>query len=263
MPDDANAPAPSTAPTDAPAPSTNPEPAAPAPAPEAPAAPIKPTAEQVAEFLGTTPEVLADYQKYVGNNGGFDKAFANTKRIMANRPQAGEATAPQAQTPAPSPVNDSVAQPAPTPQPTVEGGFTFQELALKSYFEGLAQNPEYASIADEIKSGEVVKQLREWDIPLVVGNQVNAGRINQYLAMYAKTKPAPTPSAPVTTTPLAEPIQTASGSVTNMNEAMAILAQDRDFRAKGQPGHPLAEQANKFFDDTLSAQANRGKRVKK
>lgn len=262
MPDDANAPAPSTAPTDAPAPSTNPEPAAPAPTP----APATPDPAQIAaEYLGTSVEGLQGIKSYYDNNGGPEKAMANMKRIMANRqpaPQPQPTVTPLANNP--NNVTPMTNEPmAPMPQPAIEGGFTMQELALQNYFEKLSQREEYASISQEIANGDVLKQLKEWGIPILVGDQVNAAGINRYLGLYAKSKPAPAPANPVTTTPLAEPIQTASGSVTNMNEAVAILAQDRDFRSKGQPGHPLAEQANKFFDDTLSAQANRGKRVKK
>lgn len=235
------------------------------PAPDTPAL----TPEQVAQYLGTTPETLAEYQKYLENNGGFDKAYTNTKKILSQRSQPAPQTQPSSQSQAQITTPEALPNPAPqtepamTTQPQLKGGLTFEELAVQNYFDKLANKEEYGGIKDEILNGEVLKQLKEWNIPIVVGNQVNTEGINRYLGMYAKTKPAPTPSAPVTTTPLADPIQISGDTIKNMDEAMAVLKQDQELRAKGQPGHPLAKQANEFFDNVLNANQNRGKREHK
>lgn len=227
------------------------------------------TAEQVAQYFGTTPETLAEYQKYLENNGGFDKAYTNTKKILSqrNQPQPQPQAQPQ---PQPNEVAGSPYQPQaqPAQQPVqqaepLKGGLTFEELTIQTYFEKLAGKEEYGGIKDEILNGEVLKQLKEWNIPVVVGNQVNTEGINRYLGMYAKTKPAPETQAPVTTTPLADPIQISGDTIKTMDEAMAVLKQDQEFRAKGQAGHPLAKQANEFFDNVLNANQNRGKREHK
>lgn len=229
------------------------------------------TVEQVAQFLGTTPETFAEYQKYLENNGGFDKAYTNTKKILSQRNQSQPQSQPQPQ-PQPNAMevgNNAVnvpyqplQQPAQQPEP-LKGGLTFEELTVQNYFEKLADKEEYGGIKDEILNGEVLKQLKEWNIPVVVGNQVNTEGINRYLGMYAKTKPAPQVQTPVTTTPLADPIQISGDTIKNMDEAMAVLKQDQEFRAKGQAGHPLAKQANEFFDNVLNANQNRGKREHK
>lgn len=234
--------------------------AAPQTTPEAPAAPAI-TAEDVAKFLGTTPETLADYQKYMDNNGGFDKTFANTKKALSGRTPAAEAAnqaqmQAQAQVPTPSPVNDF----PPAPKVTVDGGFTAQEFMVQQYFQSLGQKEEYASIADEIRSGEVLKVMRQFNIEPMIGDQFNNKQVTAFLDMYSKTKPAPTPEAPVTSTPTAEFSQIENDTISSMEQAMLVLSEDRKAKAAGREGHPLATQATEFFNKTLSANQNRGRR---
>lgn len=235
--------------------------------PEAPAAPETPatppeapaiTPEQVAQYLGTTPETLTQFQDYSKNNGGLDKAFSNMKKIMANRqPQ------PQAQAPAPgqSPLNDPVTQTPPSmAEQAIAGGITPQEFLTQQYFQSLASQEKYANIADQISSGEILKEMAKFNIQPLVNGQFNGKQINDFLELYSKTVPAKPTEPAVTATPTVDYIQIPGDTITNMNQAMSVLAQDREFRAMGRAGHPLAEVANKFFDDTMNAQANRGKR---
>lgn len=238
--------------------------AAPAQKPEGePAAPAI-TAEQVAQFLGTTPDTLKDYQTYMDNNGGFDKAFANTKKVLSGRNAGADAanqTQMQMQAQTPPATTEAPAQPA--PQPKVEGGFTAQEFMVQQYFQNLSQQDRYASIKDEISNGEVLKVMQQFNIQPMIGDQFNNQQVTAFLDMYAKTKPAPAAQAPVTSTPTAEFTQIAGETITSMDQAMIVLKEDQAARAAGLAGHPLAKQANEFFDNALNAHQNRGKREHK
>lgn len=229
---------------------------APASTPEAPAL----TAEQVAEFLGTSPETLKSYQDFVSNNGGWDKSLNAYKRIISNRQPAAQA---QAQINQPTPLNDGIAQQPPvstqpaTP-PKVEGGITPEEFMTQQYFNSLASQEQYKNIAEQMRSGEVLKEMAKFDIQPMVNGQFNDAKVRNFLDLYSKSVPAPEPSAPVTATPTVEYVQVGE-TISNMNEAMAVLKQDQELRANGQPGHPMAKQANEFFDNVLNANQKRGR----
>lgn len=231
-------------------PSTTPEPAAPAPAPAL-------TSAQVAEYLGTTPEMLDQYQKFYSNNGGFDKTFANMKKALTTR-QA-DMPQPQVQAPAPSPVNDFPQQPQPAAQPQrFTGGISQEEFAIQQYFESLAGQEQYANIADQIRSGAILKEMAKFDITPMIDGRFNSQKITDFLNMYSKTVPAVPTETPVTTTPTVDYVQVGE-TINSMDAAMRVLKQDQELRALGQAGHPMAAEANKFFDQVLNTNQNRGR----
>lgn len=241
------------------APAVAPEPAStPAPAP-APAPTPEITPESAAAYFGTTPEAINKFKTFYENNGGFDKVFTRARYnigqgITGPDPDAQPQPQPAVQLPQPNPLNDYPPQSQP-----LAGGFTTEEFMTQQYFESLSHRDEYASVAQEIRSGEVLKEMSKFGIRPIVNGQFNNKQITDFLDMYAKTKPAPTPATPVTTTPTVEYVQTGD-TITNMDEAMRVLAQDQQLRAEGKQGHPMAEQANKFFDETLNKRQNVGKR---
>lgn len=249
------------------APLTNSEPAS-APAPvEAPAAPAL-TPAQVAEYLGTTPDMLEQYQKFTNGNGGFDKAFANMKKALntrqadiQNQPalQSQPLAPPQMQGMENPPTAPLPQQPAPQP---IAGGITQEEFAIQQYFTSLAGQDQYKNIADQMRSGEVLKEMAKFDIQPMVNGVFNDQKVRNFLDLYSKSVPAAEPAAPVTNTPTVEYVQVPE-TITTMEEAMKVLQQDQQMRALGQPGHPRAKEANEFFDGVLNAQQSRGKRVHK
>lgn len=244
------------APTGEAAPSTNvesPATTAPASTPEAPAL----TAEQVAEFLGTSPDTLKSYQDFVKNNGGWDKSLESYKKAISGRQVD---TTAQTSIATPGATNDSItqtppamAQAQPQPQPQViKDGFTQEEFLLQQYFDSLASQEQYANIAAQLRNGEAVKEMAKFGIQPMINGQFNNGQVRNFLNLYSKSQPALTPAAPVTNTPTVEYVQVGD-AITNMNEAMAVLKQDQELRAMGREGHPMAKQANEFFDKTLDA----------
>lgn len=246
------------------APLTNTEQAS-APVPAETSATPALTPAQVAEYLGTTPDMLEQYQKFTSGNGGFDKAFANMKKALNTR-QAD--LQPQAQIHQPNPLTDVSQAPQPMVQPQqsapqpIQGGITQEEFAIQQYFTSLAGQEQYRNIAEQMRSGEVLKEMAKFDIQPMVNGVFNDQKVRNFLDLYSKSVPAAEPAAPVTNTPTVEYVQVPE-TITTMAEAMKVLQQDQQMRALGQPGHPRAKEANEFFDGVLNAQQSRGKREHK
>lgn len=230
-----------------------------APAPTDASAQPELTAEQVATFLGTTPETLKSYQDFVSNNGGWEKGLNTYKRIIAARQPVAPAQ-PQPVDPAATVPTNVPTQPQQPAQPAFTGGISTEEFMTQQYFESLSQREEYATVANQIRSGEVLKEMAKFNIQPMINGRINSEGIKNFMDLYAKTVPPAPAQAPVTPTPTVEYVQVSGGdNITTMNEAMAVLAQDRELRAMGREGHPLAKAANEFFDNALNAQQNRGK----
>lgn len=202
---------------------------------------------------------------FFDNNGGFEKVKKNLTMRQADQPQPQQPTMPEPQMAASQNMVDTPYQPQPqqSAPARVQGGITPEEFMTQQYFQSLSQREEYAPIADQMRSGEVLKQMAKFNIQPMVNGQFNDQQVRDFLSLYAKTVPPAPAAAPVTPTPTVEYVQVAGDNISNMNEAMAVLSQDRQLRAMGQAGHPLAQAANEFFDKTLSAQQNRGKREHK
>lgn len=209
---------------------TNSNPAEQAPAPQAQAqAPAEQqiTAEQVAKFFGTTPEAINKSKTFVENNGGYDKVFANRKQEITD-PDVKKATEQaQAQPTEQAPAQPQQAQaPAPEAKKVPEGMLTPQELAVQQYFNGLAAKKEYANIADEIRSGDVFKEMEKLGIKPTIDGNVNAAQVNTFLEMYSKTKPANTPTTPVDgTAPTKTYTEVPEGKFTSMEQARGVAMQ--------------------------------------
>lgn len=207
-------------------------------------------AEQVAKYLGTDIETFEKFNTFVKNNGQFDGAFKRMKDIISN-PQAQPVTQPGA------PQAPSVPQMAQTPVQAPEapqsvsqnvrvGSISMEEMAAMQYFDGLANNPKYANIADEIKSGAVLKGLKDFNINPLENGRINDADIRKYLDLYAATKPAkPTTIEPANTMAMADDLANIK-EVTTMDEANKIQLESIRRQAAGQPPHPLEASAKKF-----------------
>lgn len=227
------------------------------PAPEV--APAEPAAPAPVD-LGLSPEEAEQFKTFLSNNGGFSKAFAKLKNDITGRQQ----DQPVSQSPTPNPLNDSITQGAqvtvqmPVPEPP-KGTLDPNDFLVQQYFESLATKEEYANIANDIRSGAVLKEMTKFNIAPTVNGRLNDTQIRDFLGLYAKTQPAVAPAAPVTTTPTVEYVQVGD-QISTMEQAMQVLQQDQQLRAQGREGHPMAKQANEFFDGVLNANQKRGQR---
>lgn len=215
------APAPSEA-----TPNTNSNPAPEAPAPEAPAAP---TAEQVAQYLGTTPENLAAFQKFTGANGNFDKVFEKTKKAIS-APQTVQQPSPAPEAPQTAP--EAPQAPSQPPQPA-DGYITPTEIANMQYNKMLTE--QYPEIAEYVSKGEYIKEASALGIQVVDQNgYMNDKSIRAFLDLKKAAVPAPAPSDPVTTTPLAN-YNEVEGAIDTREKAMQVMSQGE--------GHPQYKEA--------------------
>lgn len=223
---------------------------APAPSPEI-------TAEQVAKYLGTTPESLEKAKKFYENSGGFDKVFAERKKEIST-PQTQIQQAAQLNEAATQGVPAAV-QPQPEPYQVPEGFRTQAEQMALAYRNELAS--AYPALADSINKGEFIKELEAMGA-VVMDKQGNFNdrAIRKYLDLKAQTVPAPAAENPVTPTPTVDYVNVGE-TIVNANQAMTILAQNRELVAMGRAEHPMAKQAQEFIDTVLKTNSSRGKRA--
>lgn len=250
------APAPQAAPAETSTPTT--------PAPETSAAPAsEPTAQTPATAPAEsasyfTKEQLAEMETMFANNGGFDKAWARMKDAIS-RPQQPAQPATQPEAPQDPSQPQTVQEPVQAPeapqnasQSIRAGSISMEEMAAQQYFNALANDPKYENIADEIKSGAVLKGLKDFNISPLENGRINDADVRKYLDLYAASKPAKPTSVVPSETP-AEYVQTATeGKVTSMDEANKIQLQSIQLRNAGQPPHPLEEAAKAFVKDFYS-----------
>lgn len=215
-------------------PTTNPAPeAAPAAAPQATAAPAAPTADIPADQIEA-------FNKFVNANGGFEKAFAKLKTDVSTpaQPQPAQPQQPeQPQQPA-APVQ-------PTNAETPVGYITPEEFRAQQYFQSLSTEPEYANIADKVKSGAVLGEMAKFGIKPMQNGMINDRQIRDFLNLYAKTVPTQAPSAPVTNTPTVDYVNVGE-QVTSRDDAIAIINQNRSLKPGTAP-HPQTEAAKEYL----------------
>ena len=204
-------------------PTTNPAPA------EAPQAPAAPTANIPASQIEA-------FNKFVDSNGGFEKAFAKLRTDVST-------PAPQ---PAPAPAPQPVQQPVQKQDTEVPLGFlTRDEYDTWRYFKDLSEEPEYAPIADQVRSGAVLKEMAKFGISAMKDGMYNDRQIHDFLNLYVKTVPTQTPTAPVTNTPTVEYVNVGD-QITSRDDAMRILEQNRTLKGGVAP-HPQTEAAKEFL----------------
>lgn len=209
---------------------SNPAPAAPAAAPATPTPVANIPADKIEAF-----------NKFIDANGGYDKAFAKLKSDVSSPAQ------PHAQPQQPQPVPQHDVEMGNGPFNVPKGFVTPQEVAAEQYFMGLANKEEYAPIADEIRSGEVLKEMSKFGIRPVENGMFNDAKIRNFLSLYAKTKPAVPTTETITTTPTVDYVNVGE-QVTSRDDAMKILAQNHSL-ARGVAPHPQTEAAKAFLKD--------------
>lgn len=212
-------------------PTTNPAPA------EAPQAPAAPTANIPADQIEA-------FNKFVDSNGGFEKAFSKL-RTDVSTPAPQPAQAPEQ----PSQIDKPEQQPqqaqAAQLQQAPDGYISRDELSTWEYFNRLANTPDYAPIAAQLRDGTVVKEMNKFNIKVAEGSFINAKGIKDFLDLYVKTVPTPAPAAPVTNTPTVDYVNVGE-QITNRDDAMKILEQNRTLKPGIAP-HPQTEAAKEFL----------------
>lgn len=225
-------------------------PVAPAEAPKAPESEATPTntnpePAQAPDMHGFTSEQLADMQKFFQANGGYDKVKS---RISNPTPAPAEEQKPVE--PA-QPVSQPVEQPAYRPP---AGAITQEEFMARQYFDFLSKQEKYAPIAKEISEGDVLKEMASFNIqPLNKDGSINDQMVRRYLDLKVQTVPAKqsgaTPEASAAPTVEYVPV---GETITDLNQAYAVIRQDAQLKATGQGGHPSVAKAEEFIKNALS-----------
>ena len=233
-----------------------PEAAGAAPAPQTEATPINTTPEQAPaapDMHGFTSDQLADMKKFFESNGGFDKIKA---KISNPEPKVEQNVL---NTPAPNLPNQEMQPQAQTEQPAYRapaGSITPQEFLAQQYFGALAREEKYASIAKEVESGAVLKDMAALNIrPINQDGSINDTMVRRYLDLKAQTVVAKQTSA-VPEASAAPTVEYAPFDDNNMDmrSAMAVLQQDSMLRSRGLAGNPQAAKAEEFMKKMLNGQ---------
>lgn len=235
-----------------------PEAAGAAPAPQTEATPINTTPEQAPaapDMHGFTSDQLADMKRFFESQGGYEKV----KSRISNPQNYSEPKVEQnvLNTPAPNDVSQQPVQAQ--EQPTYQapaGSITPQEFLAQQYFGALAREEKYASIAKEVESGAVLKDMAALNIrPINQDGSINDTMVRRYLDLKAQTVVAKQTSA-VPEASAAPTVEYAPFDDNNMdmNSAMAVLQQDSMLRSRGLAGNPQAAKAEEFMKKVLNGQ---------
>lgn len=237
--------------------------------PEAPAA--APAAESVAtptnsnpaeaqatapapDMHGFTSEQLAEMRKFYDNNGGWEKVKS---RISNPEPiHKIDQTPTQAVDQTPTQAVQPQAQAEQTAYRAPAGSITPQEFLAQQYFGALSREEKYASIAKEVESGAVLKDMAALNIrPINQDGSINDTMVRRYLDLKAQTVVAKQTSA-VPEASAAPTVEYAPFDDSNMDmkSAMAVLQQDSMLRSRGLAGNPQAAKAEEFMKKMLNGQ---------
>lgn len=188
------------------------------------------------DLHGFTSEQLGEMKKFFDNNGGFEKVKA---KISNPDPKPAEPEKPQQ--PAQVPTN--------SPQPILDPNLVdINTLALEDYFDRISQKPEYAGISNEIKNGDILKEMGAMGMTPIIDSKVNIKQLKLFLDMKAKGMPAPQTSSE----PEASPAPTVGyipvgENIESKEQAYQVLQQNVQLKAMGQAEHPATAKAKEFL----------------
>lgn len=214
-------------------PNTNPEPVA---------------APQMPDMHGFTSEDLAGMRTFIDNNGGW-----NAIKSKISNPQPVQQTAPEAyQNPTSQPQYQQSYQPQPQ-QPVYkvpEGAITAEEFLAEQYFKSLSGEEKYAGISDQIRNGDVLKEMASFNIrALNRDGSINDQMVRRYLDLKAQTVPAK-----VTGT---EPNMSNAPTVTYTEVGDNIASLDQAYKVLMEPGNPGMAKAEEFIKNHFNPNAGK------
>lgn len=215
---------------------------------EAPKEPAKAEAPATND-LGLSTEQAEAFKKFVESNGGFDAAFKTFKERISN-----PAPEQKKEEPAQQPAQPQAPVEQPQQPQTPAGYMSQQEFMAQQYYNSLANEEEFAPIADKIRSGEVFNEMRKFGIqPIDAQGNINNTQAREFLGLLAKTvpaKPAQTPESAAA--PTVDYVPVNDGKIDSYQQAAQIIAQSADLKAKGLAEHPQVAAAKEFVKNYLT-----------
>ena len=201
-----------------------------------------PTGASNVDLHGLDPAQLGDIAKFLESNGGFNavKSKISNPQKTAEQPAQPQASADvQSTQPAP-------AEP-PKPSQPPKGFASVQELAVERYFKDLARDEKYAGIADKIENGEVLKEMASMGMnPIDENYNINVNQLRQFLDLKAASVPTKPTSVEPTNIPTVDYVEVGE-NIADMNQALAVIQQSMEAKAKGAPAHPAEAKAREFL----------------
>ena len=224
-------------------------PTAPAEAPQAPESVATPNtnsepvaAPQMPDMHGFTSDQLADMKKFFDNNGGFDAIKSKISNPQPVQP------APEAQPEIPT---SQPQQPVQQPQyKAPEGSITAEEFLAEQYFKSLSTEEKYAGISDQIRNGDVLKEMASFNIrALNPDHSINDQMVRRYLDLKAQTVPAkPTESEPNASAAPTVSYTEVGDNITDINQAYKVLME---------PGNPNMAKAEEYIRNHFNPNAGK------
>lgn len=214
-------------------------------------APAEQTQTQAPDLHGLTNEQVSEMAKFVEANGGYEKAFKTFKDRISNPAQEQPKTeVKQEDQEAPK----EPVQAQNTPSKTPAGYMSRDEFLAQQYYNSLANQPEFAPIADKIRSGEVFNEMRKFGIrPMDENGNLNDVQAREFLSLLAKTVPAaPAKTPEEAAAPTVDYIPVNDGKIENYNQAAQIIAQSSKLTASGQAPHPSLQAAEDYIRNFLA-----------
>lgn len=214
-------------------------------------APATPTTPAQAPLQAAIPaDRIEAFNRFVENNGGFEKAFETFKSGVSrpqNAMQPNQPHANQQQQVVPQrDVEANGGQPV-NPYAVPRGFVTPQEVAAQQYFNSLAAEEKYAPIANEISSGTILSEMSKFGIAPVQNGMFNDRQIRNFLDLYAKTKPATPTTETITSTPTVEYVNVGE-QISSRDDALKVLSQNMKLGGGIAP-HPQTDAAKAFLKE--------------
>lgn len=230
-------------------------PMAPAPAPTGESEQIStnpaqsPAPAEAPDMHGFTSDELANIRTFLDANGGFDKVKSRISNPTQVQPQMQESAQPQSVA--------TQSQPQFQPQQPQyrppEGSITAEEFLAEQYFKSLSGEEKYAGISDQIRNGDVLKEMASFNIrALNRDGSINDQMVRRYLDLKAQTVPA----KPTET----EPNASNAPTVTYTEVGDNITSLEQAYKVIMEPGNPGAAKAEEFIRNHLNPNSNPAKK---
>lgn len=207
------------------------------------------TTDQPAEPQEQAPiaDIPADkieaFNKFIKGQGGFNNAFGKWQEMISQPEKFAPAqkSEPAGQKPAEQPQ-------APVNKEVPKGFITYEEHMIRDYYNSLAKEEKYKCIADDITSGNVISEMKEFGIVSTKDGMINDSQIRKFLDLKAQTVPAKSTTTPITTTPTVDYVNVGE-EIKSIDDARAVIAQNRTLN--GQE-HPMTAKAKEYIKQYFS-----------
>lgn len=211
-----------------------------------PAAAPQGEAQPQSDNYGFTNDQLSELSKFIKGQGGYDKAF-NAWKDSISKPAEQKPERPAQ----PQMTQEEQMQALQTPA----GYVSPKEFMAQQYYSSLANQEEFAPIADKIRSGEVFNEMRKFGIqPMDQNGNINDIQAREFLSLLAKTVPAkPVNDAGEAAAPTVDYVPTNGGKIDSFEQATRIITQSERLRSQNLAEHPDLAAAKEFIKNALAS----------